>query len=343
MNDIIIRRFDDVSVQVNRRNVQTDLAFPDHESYVSFIESLLARVGKACTTAQPIVDAMVAPAVRACVTHESFSPSGSGPLCTLRIARHRSVSLAGLGAAGLAPLPLLEYLAEIVGRGATTVLLSGEVGSGKTTLGGALAQAVPEPEAILVIEDTHELVLNRRFVRTLLTREMNSEGAGRITPAQAIRAGFRMAMNRIILGEMRDPDAATAFVDAAASGHPGLSTIHARSARDALNRLELFLSRAQPGVGMESVRHQIAQAVGVIVHLEMDQRNGRRRIAEIAEVAPFAEGVIQLAFIARLDRMADEPRWTREHGISRFAVAAGASQALPPPGAQISLDDPEKL
>ena len=71
------------------------------------------------------------------------------------------------------------------------------------------------------------------------------DGEGRVPPAYCIRAGMRMAMNRIIFGEIRDAEAAEAFVDVCSSGHPGLSTIHARSASDALTRLELFLGRSQ--------------------------------------------------------------------------------------------------
>ena len=318
INDIIVRSFDDISVQTGRANIQTDLAFTDHESYLSFVENLLKRVGKACTLATPVVDAAVDPHIRVCVTHESFSPAGSGPMMTVRVARHKAVTTGLLVANELCPTEIINYLSAVVGLGLGTILVAGEVGTGKTTLIKALAGTIPENEAILIIEDTHELVLKRKFVRTLLTREANTEGAGKIPPAVAIRAGMRMAMNRLILGEMRDAEAAESFIDVCSSGHCGMSTIHARSARDALVRLELFLSRAQGQVPAASIKQQIANAISVVVHLGIDKREQKRRILEVVELAGAADGAIQLSPLYRFDSRAQYPTWSREDGISKF-------------------------
>ncbi|MBL7662754.1 CpaF family protein [bacterium] len=321
VNDIIIRNWRDISIQSGRRNIQTDLRFPDEISYKSFVENLLKRCGKSCTTATPVVDAAIDPHVRACVTHESFSPPGSGPMMTLRIARHRAISLDALVQYGLAPRVILEYLATIAHSGDATILIAGEVGSGKTTLIKALTSRIDVNEAILVIEDTHELVLERKFVRTLLTREANTEGAGRISPAQAIRTGMRMAMNRVILGEMRDAEAAEAFIDVCASGHAGMSTIHARSARDAIYRLEIFLARAQGNVTIETIRRQIANAISVIVFINVDPKTSKRRIYEVLEVGTSSDGAVQVSpmfSFKGIKGQEDNPRWKRDSGISKF-------------------------
>lgn len=318
VNDIIVRAFDDVSVQIGRRNVQTDVRFADRDAYAAFVENLLKRAGKACTMATPVVDAAIDPHVRACVTHESFSPPGSGPMLTLRIARHRTVTLNELAQHELAPEEILHYLGGIVEQGKGSLLIAGEVGTGKTTLVRALSTRIAEDEAVLVIEDTHEIDLQRAFTRTLLTREANTEGAGRISPAQAIRTGMRMAMNRIILGEMRDAETAEAFVDVCASGHPGMSTIHARSARDAVLRLELFLSRAQAGVGMETIRRQIANAISVVVFLDLDPSNKKRRIISVLEVESAADGAVQLSPIYSFaPSVQGVPTWSRDSGVSK--------------------------
>ena len=108
-----------------------------------------------------------------------------------------------------------------------------------------VAATVPEDESILVIEDTPEIRLEHPHVRYVATREANTDGAGRVTPSECIRAGMRMAMNRIIFGEIRDAEAAEAFIDVCASGHPGLSTIHGRSAIEAVARLELRIHAAE--------------------------------------------------------------------------------------------------
>ena len=340
VNDIIARSFDDISIQIDRRNVQTDYRFPDTEAYRSFVENLLKRVGKSCTTSTPVVDAAVGSNIRLCVTHESFSPAGSGPMMTIRIARHSAVSLSALNAAELAPQILLEYLEILVRDCGATLLVSGEVGTGKTTLIRALAMAIDSAESILIIEDTHEIVLQRPFVRTLLTREANTEGAGRIEPAAAIRTGMRMAMNRLILGEMRDAKAAESFIDVCSSGHSGMSTIHARSARDSLVRLELFLGRAQGLAGSDTIRKEIANAVSVVVHLGVDRVHGKRRIIEILEIASFSDGAIQHIpiFSISSNDSGCEPRWQRGGGVSQFDVALRRSGVeLPAVGAVVNV------
>lgn len=343
VNDIIVKSYKDVSIQTGRANLQTDVSFADHESYKAFVENLLKRAGKSCTTATPVVDAAIDPHVRACVTHESFSPPGAGPMLTLRIARHHNISLDALVQYELAPRMVLDYLARVVRDGKATVLIAGEVGTGKTTLIKALAMKTVPSEAILVIEDTHEIVLERPFVRSLLTREANTEGAGRISPAQAIRTGMRMAMNRVILGEMRDAEAAEAFIDVCASGHAGMSTIHARSGRDAISRLELFLARAQGHVTIETIRKQISNAVSVVVFIDIDKSTRMRRIFEVVEVGSAADGAVQISPIFSYAPRDNIPEWKRDGGVSSYQELLATSEMnLPQSGERLSLD-PESL
>ncbi|HQH28198.1 MAG TPA: ATPase, T2SS/T4P/T4SS family, partial [Oligoflexia bacterium] len=342
VNDVIVRAYNDISIQIGRRNIQTDLRFAGKDAYKAFVENLLKRAGKACTLSTPVVDAALTQNIRACVTHESFSPAGSGPMLTLRIARHGAISLEGLAVRELAPPQILDYLSVLVKSAQATLLIAGEVGTGKTTLIKALASRIDPEEAILVIEDTHELALDRPFVRTLLTREANTEGAGRITPAQAIRTGMRMAMNRVILGEMRDGEAAEAFIDVCASGHPGMSTIHARSARDALLRLELFLSRAQGNVTIDTVRRQIAHAISAVVYLGVDKAQRKRRIMSVVEVGTAADGAVQLSPVFSYAPSGPFAEWIRESGISFFTGTLHEhAVVLPLPGQRIGFDPDE--
>ena len=331
ISDILVRRFDDISFQVDRRNYRTDLRFPDDAAYRAFLELLLARCGRSCTTSTPVVDISPEPHLRMCVTHESFSPAGEGPTLTLRIHRHSSVTLERLAHEGLAPAPILWHLLALLCEANSTLVICGEVGTGKTTLARALASALPPSESVLTVEDTHELALQRPFARTLLTRERNTEGSGRITPAEAIRTGMRMAMNRLLLGEVRDAEAAEAFIDATSSGHAGLTTIHARSARDALLRFQLFLRRAQPNSDTASINGQLARSVGAIVHLALDQRSSNRRITEVLEVGDSGEGAIKIQPLVRFADSDSGPTWRKECSLSLHHKLLRASALLTAP------------
>lgn len=340
ITDIIVRAYNDVSVQVGgKRNVKVDIQWPDHSSYKSFHEYLLKRAGKQCSTAAPVVDAALEPDVRVCATHESFSPPGTGPMLAIRICRHKNISLEKLCQSELAPQEILDYLAALVAHGDMSLLVAGEVGTGKTTLTRALAAKIPEDEALLIIEDTQEIVLDREFTRTLLTREANTEGAGKIAPAVAIRTAMRLAMNRIILGEMRDDEAAEAFIDVCSSGHTGMSTIHARSAKHAISRLELFLSRTQKGVSMETIRREIADAVDLIVFVGTDKQHKQRRIMEVVEVGAASDGSVQTNPIYLYNKHSLKPSWVRGQAISRFAdVLRDTGVELSQTGEEIALD-----
>jgi pilus assembly protein CpaF len=256
---------------------------------------------------------MIGAYARLHVVHRALCESG--PYLTIRLNRFSSVGIQDLANNGLAPSEILDYLRAIV-RSGQTLLVVGEVGTGKTTLSRALAGAIPEGEAILVIEDTPEIRLEHPHVRYVRTREENTDGAGRITPNECIRGGMRMAMNRIIFGEIRDAEAAEAFVDVCASGHPGISTIHARSATEAITRLELFLGRAQKGVGRAVLNEQIVTAVQVVVFVDFCHQTGRRRIMEVKEIGPVADGVIRQRDIFKYQVVGNLPQWRVLNKIS---------------------------
>lgn len=306
VTDIIVTNFARVCLQQGRRNFTTDISFPSQEAYEAFVERLLQRAGSSYSTKRPIADGMIGSNARVHVVHRSLCESG--PYLTIRLNRFSTVRTEDLLESGMAPRELLHYLQGMVRIGAT-LLIAGEVGTGKTTLSRALAGSIPTDESILVIEDTPEIRLEHPHVRYVHTREANTDGEGRVTPQECIRGGMRMAMNRIIFGEIRDAEAAEAFVDVCASGHPGISTVHARSAGEALVRLELFLGRSQRGVMRNVLTEQLVTAVQAIVHVGICRETGRRRVLEVKEVGPVADGVIRQRDIFKYQPQNGVPQW----------------------------------
>jgi Flp pilus assembly CpaF family ATPase len=152
-----------------------------------------------------------------------------------------------------------------------------------------------------------------------------------------------MAMNRIIFGEIRDSEAAEAFVDVCASGHPGLSTIHGRNAADAVTRLELFLARAQKSADRALLAAQVATAVQVIVVVDVCKVTGSRRIVEVREIGPVADGVMRHRDIFSYSVLDGHPQWRMPTKVSAFKEAMEKSSygfrlALLPEILELPLD-----
>ena len=173
-------------------------------------------------------------------------------------------------------------------------LITGFLGSGKTTFLNALSNYIPKDERVITIEDSAELQIEGiENLVSLETRNANASGAGQITIRDLIKSSLRMRPERIIVGEVRGGEALD-MLQAMNTGHDGsLSTGHANSTEDMLSRLETMVLQGAAGLPLEAIRQQIASAVDIIIHLSR-LRDKSRKTMEITEVVGYEDGRIVL-------------------------------------------------
>ena len=308
VTDIHCYDYQTVVLQRGKMSEATGIHWPTKEAYSTFIDRILFRLGKSLSNQQHTVDASFPDGKRICAVHESVCGS-RGPLLTIRVPRVSEATLESLVSYQVAPPLIVNYLAALTRTCEHTFIISGETGTGKTTLMRSLGTQFRSDEAIIGVEDTPELNYQHPYYRSLVSRPSNTEGVGEVTLQEHIRTTLRLCPTRVILGEMRTPEAAESFLEAAQTGHSGMSTIHARNARETLTRLESLLGRAQRGVSMEIIRQQIALAVDVVIWQCRERGSGKVRMAEVIEVGHYVEGSIQIRPMFRLAEPGDNPQW----------------------------------
>ena len=264
------------------------------------IERILAPLGRRVDQRAPFVDGRLPDGSR---VHVVVPPIAvDGPYVTIRRFVVPEVRLEMF--AGTAVVALLD---ELVARGAN-VVVSGGTGAGKTTLLNALAARVSPDHRMVTIEDAAELQLGHPHVVRLEARPESREGAGAVTIRDLVRTALRMRPDRLVVGEVRGPEALD-LLHALNTGHAGcLSTVHANGPVDALRRLATLATAADERLPVEAAREHVAAAIDAIVHLERGA-DGSRRVAAIAEVIehdkvrPLADRAVVLDSLGRRARL----------------------------------------
>ena len=197
--------------------------------------------------------------------------------------------------------PAIARVLEAIVRGRLNVLISGGTGSGKTTLLNSLSAFIPENERIVTIEDSAELQLQQPHKVRLETRPPNIEAKGEVNQRDLVRNSLRMRPDRIVIGEVRGPEALD-MLQAMNTGHDGsLTTIHSNSARDSLSRVESMVAMSGFNLPTTQLRRQIASAINVIIQLER-QEDGVRRMTSLQEIQGLEGDVITLSEIFKFQR-----------------------------------------
>jgi pilus assembly protein CpaF len=280
VEEVMVNGPDRVYVERGGRIEPTEVAFADEEELRNAIERILAPLGRRLDELSPMVDARLADGSR---VNAVIPPLAiDGPALSIRrfgAGRPGPRELVELGTLGEGEL---ERLAGAVAE-RRSVLVSGGTGSGKTTLLNALSGFIGEEERVVTIEDAAELRLRRHHVVRLESRPASVEGRGEVTIRDLLRNALRMRPDRIVIGEVRGPEALD-LLTALNTGHDGaLSTLHANSPADALARLETLALMAGLGLPHEAIAAQVRRGIELVVQLER-AADGARRVVEIAEV-----------------------------------------------------------
>jgi pilus assembly protein CpaF len=287
VTEVMVNGPDDVFVEREGRIERVrDRLFEGEESVVHLIERIVGPLGLRVDQASPWVDARLPDGSR---VHAIVPPlSLRGPTLTIRKFSPVPITPQALVRSGSAGPRTMRFLLSCV-RGRANVVISGGAGTGKTTMLGVLAGAIPDDERLITIEDAAELRLAKPHVVSLEARPANVEGRGEITVRDLVRNALRMRPDRIIVGEVRGGEALD-MLQAMNTGHEGsLSTAHANSTRHVLWRLETMALMSDVDLPAAHVRAQVAAAIDVIVQLAR-LRDGRRVVWEVATVHGTSHG-----------------------------------------------------
>jgi pilus assembly protein CpaF len=286
VDEVMVNGTGPVWVERAGRLERTGVAFGSESELRHTIERILAPLGRRVDEATPLADARLPDGSR---VNAIVPPLAlDGPVLTVRRFRPRGFTPQELVEAGTLTEELRSFLAEAVRR-RMNVLVSGGTGSGKTTTLNALSAFIPEGERIVTIEDAAELRLQQPHVVRLEARPANLEGRGEVTIRALVRNALRMRPDRIVVGEVRGPEALD-MLSAMTSGHDGsLSTVHAGSPEEALRRVETLALMADVALPHAAVREQLAGALDLVVH-QARESGGGRRVVEVSEVVRVAGG-----------------------------------------------------
>ena len=278
--DIMVNGATRTYIEVKGKIQLTNVRFRDNGQLMNICQRIVSQIGRRVDEASPICDARLADGSRVNVIAPPLAIDG--PALTIRKFRKDKLTLDQLTKFG-AISPAGAEILKIIGRVRCNILISGGTGSGKTTLLNCLTNYIDHDERVITCEDAAELQLQQPHVVRLETRPPNLEGSGAVTMRDLIKNCLRMRPERIIVGEVRGPEAFD-LLQAMNTGHDGsMGTLHANSPREALSRLESMITMGGFALPSRTIREMVVTSVDVIIQAAR-LRDGSRRITHITEV-----------------------------------------------------------
>ena len=290
VSDILVNGAHQVYVERGGCLELSDITFVDDAHLMKIIDKIVSRVGRRIDESSPMVDARLPDGSR---VNAIIPPLAlDGPVMSIRRFSADPLRLNNL----VELQSLTDHMSDILqalGHAKINILISGGTGSGKTTMLNAISGYIRDTERIVTIEDAAELQLQQPHVVRLETRPPNLEGRGEVSQRALVRNALRMRPDRIILGEVRGPEALD-MLQAMNTGHEGsMATIHANTPRDALTRLENMISMASAALPVKAMRQQISSAIGVVVQVAR-LTDGKRKVVSVQEVTGMEGEIITM-------------------------------------------------
>ena len=286
--DIMVNGSQKCYIEVGGKVKLTNVRFRDDSHLMNVCQRIVSQVGRRVDESSPICDARLPDGSRVNVIAPPLAIDGAA--LTIRKFKKDKLTLQQLVKYNSISPEGAEVL-RILGRVRANVLISGGTGSGKTTLLNCLTAFIEKDERVITCEDSAELQLQQPHVVRLETRPPNLEGEGEITMRDLVKNCLRMRPERIIVGEVRGPEAFD-LLQAMNTGHDGsMGTLHANSPREALSRLESMITMGGFQLPSRTIREMVVASIDVIIQAAR-LRDGSRRITHVTEVLGMEGDVI---------------------------------------------------
>tara|TARA_R110001592_G_scaffold20926_20_gene84787 strand:- start:7961 stop:9592 length:1632 start_codon:yes stop_codon:yes gene_type:complete len=300
--DIMINGPDITYIEVDGKIERTHVNFRDNQHLTTICQRIVGAIGRRVDESSPICDARLADGSRVNVIIPPLAVDGA--CMTIRKFKKDKLTLEDLLGFG-SMSPSCAKLIMAIGRCRVNVLVSGGTGSGKTTMLNCLTRYIEAGERIVTCEDACELQLQQPHVVRLETRPPNLEGVGEITMRDLVKNCLRMRPERIIVGEVRGPEAFD-LLQAMNTGHDGsMGTVHANNPREAISRMENMIAMGGLNLPTVAVREQIASAVQVIIQVQR-LRDGSRKTTHITEVTGMEGDVVTMQDLFSLEILGED-------------------------------------
>ncbi len=290
ITEIMVNAPDDIYIEIDGKVVKDEsISFINDDHIIRVVQRLIQKVGKTVDTAHPMVDARLDDGSRLNAVLPPLSLNG--PVVTIRKFKSELANIDDFLRTGTLT-PYMARFLEAAVHAKLNVLVVGGTGAGKTTLLNVLSSFCSSDDRIITIEDAAELKLKQPHVISLETRSNNYEGEGAITIRDLVINSLRMRPDRIIVGEVRGKEAFD-MLQAMNTGHEGsMTTMHANSPEDALNRLETMVLMNGVEIPVGAIREYIEGAIQIVVQVSR-LSDGRRRITSINEITGIENGEIK--------------------------------------------------